>query len=257
MCESVFATFSGDSSSLTAHFLPELQLDSHSSYLCALVQCTYDVAPNIHDKENNALYFTHKQTVGTKPFSIKVPTGYYTFSDLAKHIETASTNLGHRITLRQDISSKKITIITGDDKICIEVKHDHTDGIAPLLGFSDKFYCHAKEYTSQNPAKLWNEQPTKVYLECDLIGGAYHNGNITHTIHEFDITANDYEWAGKLDYKIVEAPKHLVYLPINRHRISSINITAFDQTREQLKLNGGRLHCRIHIKKDAYISKHT
>lgn len=257
MTGSVFASLSGDTASLTSHFNPELQLDNGSSYSCALTECHYTITPNIVEGKNNSLYFSFREHIWDAKvfFAIRVPSGYYTFERLSEYIEHRSTFLGHKMLLELDTTTMKTTIATYDDRICIEVREAHTDGIAPSLGFAYGFYCHAKMYESANGAKLWKEKTSKIRLDCDLTEGTYHNGEITHTIYEFDVAKYDYDLANSLDYKIVVVPRYPVYLPVNHQRISSINITAFDQRGEQLKLiDNESLHCWIHIRKDVDLS---
>lgn len=257
MTGSIFASLSGDSASLTSHFLPELQLDNSCSYSCALIECHYAIGWNIVEGENNSIYYAHRISTWTDQvnFSVRIPSGYYTFNQLSAYIENASSEHGHTLRLKLDKTTMKTTIMTGDVKICIEVRPEHTDGLAPSLGFENGFYCKMEEYSSANAANLWNF--TTIRLDCDLISGSYHNGNITHAIYELDLSEIDYDSIDKVGYKIVMRPTHPIYLPINRHRINSINITAFDLTGERLKFkHNERLHCRIHIKKDADLSEH-
>ena len=49
-------------------------------------------------------------------------------------------------------------------------------------------------------------------------------------------------------YKIIESPKNLVYLPVVRDRIDSINIRLTDQNDKELDLRGEILTVRLHLR---------
>lgn len=256
MTGGVFASLEGDTASLTSHFHPEIQLDNSCSYSCALAECHYTIGWNVVADKNNSIYFIYKRLLhDDDSYTIRVPSGYYTFEKLAAYIENATAEIGHKMQLKLNKATGRTTIITNDKNICIEVSTEQTDSLAPSLGFENGIYCYKDEHTSTNAVGLWHF-PT-IRLDCDLTCGTYHNGAITHTLCEFDLNEIDHNSSESLlDYKIVMKPRYPIYLPINRHRISSINITAFDQTGERLKFKANeRLHCWIHIKKDVDLSE--
>lgn len=241
----IVATLEGGSSSLTTHFHPELELDDRFTYACALLDFTYKPAPNVHEKNNKFHYVKHR-FINTENYVIEIPTGSYSFLDIANFIERETEKNGNKIQMRFNRKNMKVTIDTSNKDICFNFK-DYPNSIGSLLGFNAEVYCGKKQYESQQAMKI--DTTERIRIDCDLTTGTFLNGSITHTIHEFDLNQHEFNLDDSFGYIITEQPRNLIYLPITRRRISSINISAFNQDGEPIDIDGGHISCRIHIQR--------
>lgn len=114
------------------------------------------------------------------------------------------------------------------------------DCIASVLGFENRVLSKGL-HKSDRIVNITNVN--NIRIDCDLTTGSFHNGKSTHTIYEFSPNVD----AG---YKINEQPRHLVYLPVIRRRINTINITIVDQNGDLVDFRGEQITCRIHIKRE-------
>ena len=78
-------------------------------------------------------------------------------------------------------------------------------------------------------------------VNVDIISGSYVNGSIQNTIYSFfgDVSPG---------YKIIEAPKNLVYLLLTLDTIHSIEAYLTDQDGHLVNLPGKYLTMRFHIR---------
>lgn len=131
------------------------------------------------------------------------------------------------------------TIKTGNGNLYIGF--GERDSIGQVLGFSRRPLHSKNTYASDTIVNIQNINTIRV--DCDITSGSYNNGERTHTIYEFIPTVDP-------GYKIIEQPQNLIYLPVNRHRMSGINITVLDQYGNLVDFRGELITCRIHIKRD-------
>lgn len=230
---SITFTLTGETSSLNAYFYPEIELDAKSEYSCCLLDFfTYNSIANINEKNNKFYYIVGG--VVEFIYSVVVPVGSYELSEiidfLNKEFETKKLKI-------------KITCNENTMKCCISSNFDidftQNDCIGSVLGFSKKRLPKGENISN----KLVDIQHiNNLRIECDLVSGSFHNGINTHTIYEF------YPKVG-LGYKINEHPQHLIYLPINRRRISTVNVSIVDQDGNLVDFRGEQISCRLHIKR--------
>lgn len=244
-------TFTGNSSILTSHFYPELQFDRSHSYSCALLELTtYNSIPNITNA-NNKLYFKSEKSIKVSSmitklseteniYYIAIPTGSYEFTHIISHINNAFKEANISFTISVDTKTLKSSI-----KTTVELLFDRIDSIHRKFGFNDQIIKASKSLgqlrTSENTVSITSLNT--IAVECDICVGSYNNGEPGHSIYEFPINV-------EYGYKIVEVPKHIVYLPINRYSIPSIQIRIVDQDGQLIDLRGEKFTCRIHIKRD-------
>ena len=78
-------------------------------------------------------------------------------------------------------------------------------------------------------------------VNIDIISGSYVNGSIQSTIDSLfpDVSP---------EYKIIENPHNLLYLPITSDTIHSITIWLTDQNGNELNLRGDNLSMRFHLR---------
>ncbi|DAC81327.1 penton [Mayetiola barley midge adintovirus] len=208
-------TLSGSSSTLSTYFHPEIELDDRFNYSCSLLDFhTYNVVPNVH--ENNNKFYYADAANNSVFYSIIIPVGTYEVSEICEHItrqliEKNFVMRGNKNTLKCEIE----TDLTIDFTV--------EDSIGSLLGFSKKILENSLSYESD---KLVNINSINcIRIECDLTTGSFHNGKGTHTIYEFTPKVA----AG---YKISEQPRNLIYLPVVKRRINTVNIDIVDQDGE-------------------------
>lgn len=231
---SMTITISGDTSSLNANFYPEIELDKNSEYSCCLLDLhTYNSIPNVHEKNNKFFYSLDN---GETFQYITLPVGSFEVAEILYllHGEFEAKQIPIEMTANSSTMKCKI-------KTAVPIDFTRNGSIGSVLGFGSRILEHG-DFTSDKLINIQNI--TNLKVECDLTTGSYHNGRPTHTIYEFDPTVDP-------GHKINEQPKHLIYLPIVRRRISTLNISIVDQNGELVDFRGETITCRIHIKRDS------
>lgn len=229
-------TFSGNSSLLSAYFHPEIELDESSNYSCSLLDfTTYNSVPNVHEGNNKFHYFWKNQL----PTFIEIPVGSYELEDISKFLNNYFVSKKIRFKMVGNKCTMKC-YIECEPNLVIDF-HAQRSSIGPLLGFDKRVLCDKEMYKSDHPINIHHINTIKI--ECDLTSGSYHNGRNTHTIYEFSPSVSP-------GYKIIEQPRNLIYLPVVRRRINTVNITIVDQNGKLVDFRGETVSCRIHIKKD-------
>lgn len=232
--ESRTITLTGNSSSLSASFYPEIQLDDRYNYSCCLLDFfTYNSIANV-DETNNKLYYSVKEDAALE--SIRVPDGSYELDEIAAYIHEQFDKLKLTFRMYGNKNTMKCTIKTD---LCIDFRV--RDSIGSLLGFNNVILSGQSKYLSDNVIKI---QPiNSIRIDCDLTTGSFHNGQSTHTLYEFCPTV-------KPGYKIVLQPKNLIYLPITRRTISTLSIVIVNESGKHIDFRGETITCRLHIKRD-------
>lgn len=245
---SITVTLTGNTSSLTAHFHPEIELDEKENYSCCLLDFnTYNTIPNIHSKNNQFQYYVREKYQISKQKNdagdiidvnmVELPIGSYELTDIAEYLSNTLRRLGKNIKLTANKNTMKCIIETSAEMIIDFTKHN---SIGKVLGFNSKLLAGQTTYVSDHSVNI--QDTTVVRVNCDLVTGSFHNGQITHTLYEFYPEADP----GR---KIIEQPRNLIYLPIVRRRINSINISLLDQEGKLVDFRGEQICCRIHIKR--------
>lgn len=224
--ESLTLTLSGVSSILEAVYFPPIELSLDKNYVLGLVEfLTFNSIPNI-DKHNNKFY------VGKEV--ITIPTGSYEIEDIEK-------------CLQRELNGKNITLSLkpNNNTLCSEIKCseeiDFTaqDSIASLLGFNHRKLAANINHKSDKPVAVLKVNSLRI--ECNITSGAYINGKISHSIHEFFPSVPP-------GYKIIEVPSHIIYLPITVKNIDRIQLRITDQDGELVSFRGEVITVRLHIK---------
>lgn len=230
---SMTITVSGASSSLNSNFYPEIELNKNFEYSCCLLDLhTYNSIPNVHEKNNR---FYYSMDTGKTFNFITLPIGSFEVDDILYLLsgEFEKNQIPIEITANSKTMKCKI-------KTAVPIDFTKNDSIGSVLGFSKRTLEHG-DFTSDKIVNI--QYITNLRVDCDLTTGSYHNGKPTHTIYEFNPSVDP-------GYKINEQPKHLIYLPIVRQRINSINISILDQNGELVDFRGETITCRIHIKRE-------
>lgn len=169
---------------------------------------------------------------------VELPIGSYEFDDIAKYLNTAlKKTIGRDVIFRANKNTMKCIIETSQD---LSIDFAGPNSIGSVLGFKPKLLRGARTYVSDHNINIQNTSVVRV--NCDLVTGSFHNGQITHTLYEFYPEAEP----GR---KIIEQPRNLIYLPVVRRRINSVNISLVDQEGKLIDFRGEQICCRIHIKR--------
>lgn len=235
---SITLTLTGNTSTLNSYFCPEIELDERYSYSCCLLDFySFNSIPNINNRNNTLVY---SKDYGSTYQSITLPIGSYEVDDILSRLEAEFKARELDIKITSDKTTMKCTIYVSDK--CV-VDFSQSNSIGSVLGFTPQYLFDPGSTHISN--RVINIQTiNSLRIDCDLITGSYHNGSGTHTIYEFDPSVDP-------GYKIAEQPKHLIYLPIVRHRISTISLTIKDQEGKLIDFRGENITCRLHIKRDA------
>lgn len=231
---SITFTLTGETSSLNSYFYPEIELDGKSEYSCCLLDFfTYNSIANINAKNNKFYYIVGSVVEFIYP--IEVPEGSYEVAEIVEFLNKEFVSRKLKIKITADSNTMKCCINSD-----FEIDFTQNDCIGTVLGFSKKRLPKGENKSN----KLVDIQHiNNLRIECDLVTGSFHNGRNTHTIYEFYPRVNP-------GYKISEHPQHLIYLPINRRRISTVNVSIVDQDGKLVDFRGEQITCRLHIKRD-------
>lgn len=231
---SITLTLNEYSSQLRATFHPEIELDDRFSYSCCLLDFyTYNSIPNIYER-NNKFHFS---TGVNEPMQvITIPKGSYELEEIGLFLREELLKKGINFLYYANAKTMKFTI---ESDIIIDFSQH--DSIGSVLGFSKRTFNASEPCESDMLVNI--QHINSIRIDCDLTTGSYHNGKRTHTIYEFSPSVGS-------GYRIMEQPKHLIYLPIVRHRINELNISIIDQDGHFIDFRGEQITCRIHIKRD-------
>lgn len=247
---SVAVSFVGISSILTADFFPELALDPSYPYSCGLLDfATYNSVPNINESNNKFYFRSVNKLTGLDDFILiaeegndsfdyylEIPVGAYEFRHIFEYIGAKIGLTDISLELKVNPNTLKCVI-----KCSATLLFDRENSIHQLLGFKSQTIAPDNEAISDYVVSI--SSLNTINIECDIVHGSYINGKSSHCLYEF---------APKIEtgYKIVEVPRNIVYLPVNRHNIQSIQLRIVDQDGHLIDFRGEKVSCRIHIKKD-------
>ena len=117
-----------------------------------------------------------------------------------------------------------------------EVDFRKDKSINSLLGFHSNHYTSGF-HESENMVNILTINSILVII--DITSGSCVNGSTQPTIYSFfpDVSP---------EYKIIENPHNLIYLPLTSDTIHSISIWLTDQNGNELNLRGENLSMRFH-----------
>lgn len=238
----------GKESVLDASIYPEIELDSRYNYSCALLDFySYNSVPNVHNGNNLFHYYTEENNYSDDSYTnekkvqrlniIVVPVGAYEFKNLIEYLHKEFEKNKVNISLEVNVNTLKCIIKTN---VTIDFSADNSIGM--LFGFGKYLLPkHRGVFVADNVVQV--HHINNIRVECDLITGAYHNGQSSRTIHEFSSIS-------PVGYKICERPTNLIYLPIVKRRINTLNVSIVDQDGNLIDFRGEKITCRFHIKRD-------
>lgn len=234
---SINVCLSGRGPTLTAHFHPEIELDERYNYSCCLLDFDIRITRlDAHiDEHNNGFLIMYPPS---QNHLIRIPKGTFEVERIAAVIE---------YTL-----PKEVWVGFGFDKhsmryhieTAVENRIVFTDpkSIGGIFGFADKDLVGANIHYADHPVGIPDIGTVRIY--CDLMANrSLHNGIGTNILHEFQLKPLS-------NYQMIEQPQQLIYSPMCKRRINSINITITNQNGEPIVVPYARYRCRINIKRD-------
>lgn len=229
----------GDKSNFMESFNPPLKLDENKEYSIALVNLeTYYSFPNI---ENNK--FRYSPDNGLNFYEFEIETGSYEIEDINNVVFQKMKANGHYDSVND---SSYVNIYPNENtlKVIMELENGYVvdfrpdDSLRVLLGFEAQTY-NSPTNESVNPVQII--AVNSILINADFVGGAYVNGTLKPIIYSFFPAVGP-------GYKIIEVPRNLVYLRMNRKQISNIRVRITDQNGKLLNLRGEKVTLRLHIK---------
>lgn len=228
-------TLQGNSSVLTSDFSPALELNSAYTYGLALIGLhTYNTIPNIEDDT----YFVYEDNHKKK--QIKIPTGTYEIADIENYLKK-------RLIEDENIRDDDFFLKANNNTLKCEIYHrkcpilfQESPALAQLLGFSQEKLKPGIVHSSNLPVEIVSVRT--IHISTNITEGAFHNGKQSHSIYEFAVAVDP-------GFAIDEAPKNLIYLPVNKASISNITLTVRDQDFRLVNFRGENLRIILELKR--------
>lgn len=229
--KSIIVSLSGKSPSISTNLHPEIELDERFEYSCCLLDFSIHNI-SLHHKFSGEETFNYIRKDGDQR-KVNMKPGVHFLPDVMKQME------GHMV-----VDDCKVHIRFDKYKMRFQIQTHHpisfyrNTSFGRLIGFEPQLLEHGSITDSDH--RIGQIDAETIRVNCDLVGGSFHDGNSTHIIHEFHPKPVS-------NYIMFEQPQHLTYLPVIRRRIDSVNVTVTDQEGKLLDLKGGEIRCRLII----------
>lgn len=219
-------TLSGNSSVLEAYYFPPIELLPNRKYVLGLIQLsTFNSIPNIDVTNNNI-------KIGND--DITLPIGSYELEDIEEYIKKSLKEKDTKFSLKANNNTLK-SILESNKPVDLRVKNS----IHKVLGFSNILLEPNQIHTSSLNVKILKVNTLRI--ECNITTGAYINNKSVHTIHEFFPSVPP-------GYRITEAPRTVIYLPVNIQTIDFLQLKIVDQDNELINFRNEIITIRLHLK---------
>jgi hypothetical protein len=181
-------TLTGTNSVLSHKLYPPIVLDDESEYVLGLINFgTCNSFANVDDT-NNKFYFTLQNG---KKSHITIPEGSYEIDDisrylseeLARFVERENKKTKQTATLPFLFLKGNNNTLKSEIKCTLDIDFTKKDSIGNLLGFKPKRLTSHTRHISDFPCKI--SKINGLCVECNIVAGAYKNGEQVHVIHEF------------------------------------------------------------------------
>lgn len=219
-----------DPNNLVCNFFPPLELTG-DWYVGLLDFTTYNSIPNVIEGKNNEfpVLIDEKWTI------VNFPTGAYEIDDIEMYLKK---ELGvKKINLRPNNNTLKCELAC---KYVVDFSRTQKT-MGRMLGFVKNRRLEAHiTHVSDSPVDII--KVNTVQIHCNIVQGAYKNGENEHTLHSFYPTVEP-------GFKIVETPSNVIYLPVNVRRIDNITLSLIDQDGDKIDFRGEVITTRLHLKR--------
>lgn len=239
---SINVSLSGDNSSLSTNFGEQFEFDDRFDYSCCLLDFSIQIPSNLTavvDNSNKTLTYKYNSMHMGFHNTIELTTGTHTLEEIAKDLEKKFKANDHNIKIWFDESTMKYNIEPNSN---IEINFRDYKDVGAIFGFEPRIIQYGRGTEADHRMGKFKDV-SRIRVDCDLVFGSFYDGVCTHTIHDF--------YPDKItNYKLTEQPKHLIYLPVVKRIIKSINVTIADQNGNPINFaTGTRINCRFNIKK--------
>ena len=117
--------------------------------------------------------------------------------------------------------------LTLDENHQVDFNHDRS--LSKLLGFNKQTYKQGYHLGEKIPKIT---EINSIVVHCDIIEGGYVNGKLTNLIFSFPA------FTVPIGYRLNVIPTTLIYFPITRKTINSINIRITDEKGKEINFGG-------------------
>jgi hypothetical protein len=223
----VVITLRSRSSDLYEHLQEILDLDKNKEWEIGLINfCTYNSIANVIKGKNSSFKYGDKL--------IDLDTGAYEVDDIILALKSKLNSDEKKLNIRANTNTMKLEIRS--DK---PIDFTSSTSIGKMLGFDNVILQPNKWYYSQHLVSITNIN--SIVVECNIACGSYFEGKQKHIIYEFSPRVPS-------GYLINETPNPIIYMPLNTHRIQSINVKVTDQEGSFIDFRGDIITIRLHIR---------
>lgn len=167
-----------------------------------------------------------------------IPIGSYELADLVKYLNNTLAEKEPDSFIDIQINKNSLrSELKSNRKIVFNVQKNT---IGSLFGFKDSILEPNVLHISDNVIKINSTDVIKI--ETNITTGAYSNDRLMRTLHEFYPSVD-------VGYKIVEVPRHVIYLPIAVQTIHNFFVRIVDQDNNLIDFRGETITLRVHIKR--------
>lgn len=240
-------TLIGRESQLSAQYFPPVELDPNEQYALGLIGFyTFNSILNV-DESNNRFVYRHEHT--DEVCTIEVPPGNYEIDALGRYLQHQLSGSDENNNKEGDLDDTDIFSLKANNSSlkcelrCIhDIDFSAPNTFARMLGFTPQVYKRGHLHQSDLSVEILKHRIVRV--ECNLVSGAYLNGEPAHTLFEFDIDVEP-------GFKLSIEPKNIIYMPITRRRdyIDNITLRVSDEKDNLIDFRGEQIIVRLELKK--------
>lgn len=238
-------TVSGQSSVLHADFYPPIELEGGRRHGLGLLGFySYNSIHNI-DESNNV--FAYKKKNKVPPEVIRIPPGAYEIEEISKVIYNMMKRRNEN-KQPQDNDEKIFSLKANNNTLKCEIysmyEIDFTtkNSIGSLLGFEAKRLQPNKIHESTLPVNIMKVRIVRI--DCNITTGAYLNGELAHTLFEFDMDVEP-------GHKLTKEPQNIIYMPVTpdgRQFIDNITLNILDDNGDLVNFHGEKIIIKLELK---------
>jgi len=226
--------FTSDKSDFTTKIYPPLNLEMDKWSLGLACLDTYYSFANINSNNNKFKYSIDSGTTWT---NISLPVGCYEITQINETIKELLEDKSSYFELVPNFLTLGSIITITNEQFKIDFNVDNT--LATVLGFKkDRILTVG---VNKSPDIVNILEINSILVNCDIISGSYLNGSNSPVIYSFFPNVQP-------GGKIVQEPKTITFLSVNRDFVESIRIWLTDQNGKPIDFRGEKITLRITLK---------